>query len=121
MSLKPAVVIDGSLPRTNEERIDTVFDYARDLVVAEWKHDTDEMASLLIELGRIDGGWREALNHQPSEHVEWNAWEDEIIGHINRVLPDEWICTVGEVNPGDVIVREMGAVDDEIKAIGFSS
>jgi hypothetical protein len=37
--------------------------------------------------------------------------EDEILSCINVKLPDDLVVTLGEFNPGDVIVREVGPDD----------
>ena len=112
MSLKPAVVIDGAIPRDSIERVEVVFQYTRDLILEEGG-DIEQVADKLIELGRRAG---RPLYQDDAEATEV---EDDIINHINEILPDGWVCTVGEFTPGDVIVREFGHTEDEIRAIGF--
>jgi hypothetical protein len=100
----PAVVIDGAVPRTNYERAVTVFEYLLCLpgyVVTDATEELDPGH----EMQRL--GLRE-------DWFGWTEKEDEIINAINDTLPDEYVCTVGEANPGDVIVREVGHPDEEM-------
>lgn len=47
------------------------------------------------------------INMGTGHDVEWSEVEDRIINTINDKLPDCLICTCGEFQSGDVIVREM--------------
>jgi hypothetical protein len=54
---------------------------------------------------RLDDHQREVLRVN-ADFEWWNELEDNIIEVINDVLPDHLTCTLGEPNPGDVVVSE---------------
>lgn len=89
----PTVLIDGAVPHDNRERCTMLLDYAESLL-------TDRKLSASIERLRADVGTL------PDEFEFWNEIEDETIEEINALLPDDHVCTLGESQPGEVIVRE---------------
>ncbi len=86
----PGVIIDGAVGRTDLQRCARLLDYLSDLspTVAQ------------------------EVSISPND--DYTEVENEIIDRINQVLPDQYVCTVGEFCPGDVIVREIGPDDYEV-------
>lgn len=95
----PGVIIDANVPRSDYERCLKVFDYL--VTISEVGPHSDLDPTYQREHSRI---------LYPDM---WTDLEDEIIGEINDILPDELVCTVGEFQPGDVIVREVGNDDHD--------
>jgi hypothetical protein len=90
------VIIDGAVPRDDYERCVAVFDY---LVV-------------ISEVGphqELDPAWVQE-NARIVYPEMWVDLENEILDKINDILPDPYVCTVGEWNPGDVIVYDGSLV-----------
>lgn len=114
--LMPAVILAGEVPRESDERLDEIFHYARVLVIEQFEEDL--LFDKLIELGRVSARSLYVPDHHDADDVN-AVIEDELIRFINDALPDGWICTLGDQQPGDVIVREVGHMDDEIRAMGF--
>jgi hypothetical protein len=100
----PGVIIDGAVPRNSYERCVTVFDY---LITLPGYVVTDKTEAL-------DPGHELQRRGLREDWEFWHEWEDDIIDEINRVLPDEYVCTLGEAQPGDVIVREVGHPSEEM-------
>jgi hypothetical protein len=101
------VIIDGALPRTNRERCQTVFDYLITLpgvVVTDAIEEIDPSHETGPDGEVHDEDW-----------PHWYELEDAILQMINQMLPDDYVCTLGESQPGDVIVREVGHPDEEMR------
>jgi hypothetical protein len=94
----PGVVIDGAISRTPTERIHTLLDYADFLIESD---DRSENADKLAEL-------KNEFRSDDFSLEFWTEFEDDVISLINDMLPDDYICTVGEFDPGTVIVRKGG-------------
>jgi hypothetical protein len=103
----PAVIIDGAVPRSEYERCIAVFDY---LITLPGYVVTDKTET-------IDPGHERQRLGLREDWDGWTEWENTIIDEINAQLPDDFVCTVGEAQPGDVIVREVGHPDDEMEAM----
>ncbi len=87
--MEPGIVIDGAVPRSNYERCVTLIDYMRTLPGTET--EADKMGASLLR----------------AKEEFYSEIEDEILALINGFLPDDFVCTLGEMEPGDVIVREV--------------
>jgi hypothetical protein len=98
------VIIDGTLPRSDRERCQTLYDY---LITLPGVVMTDAIEEL------------DPAGHGHAQHTaNWPYWyelENDILQMINVQLPDEYVCTLGEQQPGDVIVREVGHPDEEMR------
>lgn len=92
----PGVLIDACIPRSGLERIDVLLDYF------EGMHDSTGHAEVYASLLR-------SRTTCPEEHA--NELEDEILSCINAKLPNELVCTLGEFQPGDVMIREIDEDD----------
>lgn len=120
MGLQPAVIIDGAVPHDPDDRLDLVFEYCRQLLIEQLDRDVSAATDGLIELGRISGEYRTMNDLDDADMAQvMTECEDKYIDLINQHLDDGWVCTVGEFNPGDVIVREVGHVEDEIAGMGM--
>jgi hypothetical protein len=110
MQPTPAVIIDGALPRTAYERCCKVFDYLVE-ISEDGPHSALDPGH---EWQRVFGN----LHYDDSEAADdthvWHDFEDAIVGAINRELPDSFVCTVGEFQPDDVIVREVGEDENDL-------
>lgn len=97
----PGVLIDACVQRTGLERLDVLIEYFKNMESNSLGH-RKVYASLLRSRCTITEEFAHEL-------------EDEVISCINVKLPDDFVCTVGEFQPGDVIVREIGAdeIDDD--------
>lgn len=97
------IIIDGAVPRSEYERCQTVLGYAQWLV-----NETDNVTA--EQVSKI-----KCLEEEVEEpRILWSGHfpetEDDIIDLINDLLPDDLVCTLGEPNPGDVIVGEKEEV-----------
>lgn len=100
----PSVLIDACVPRTAFQRCVDLFDYLVSISEIGPYSDYDpEVAKATV------GGL-----FNPDDIETWYELEDRIVNQINEKLPDDLVCTVGEFQPGDVVVREMGAEDVEV-------
>lgn len=107
----PVVLIDGAIPRGNGERVEILIDFAsRTLGDGTCYPPGTPLGALALKVGDLR---REAGFLKVSERIAdrdygevWAEMEDEAIGVINDLLPDGFVCTLGEPDPGDVVVRE---------------
>lgn len=94
MVMQPGVLIDACVPRDPYERCVHLF---------------DELVAM-SEVG--PHGDLDPEQHRPiyiDHHDEfWTELEDSLLRQINAILPDNLVCTLGEYQPGDVIIREIG-------------
>lgn len=98
LDTEAVVLIDGAVPRSEYERCSVVFEY-------------------LVHISKVGphSGLDPAIygdTYPKSEAIDWIYLENEIVDQINNQLPPSLICTVGEVNPGDVIIREREGEED---------
>lgn len=97
----PNVIIDGAIPRTDIERAACVIDAANQYV--------NETQASIRYTSRLRQLTRQLVNGDEDHEIE-----NEAVSIINQVLPDDYVCTVGEVNPGDVIVREIDPQEEGV-------
>lgn len=102
-----AVLIDGSLPRSEPERVEILLNYAKE------KMGDGTQLPPGTAVGTLSLRWSElrleADRHWSApEEFFWNELEDDVIGLIQEILPVGWTCGVG-VNdePGDVLVYRI--------------
>lgn len=98
----PGVIIDGAVPRSQYERCTTLFDYLITISDVGPHAELDpghEWQKIFGDLPTVDS--------EASDDQRWTELEDEILAEINKKLPDDYVCTLGEAQPGDVIVREI--------------
>lgn len=88
--------MDSCIPRTPKERCDIVFQYLVEVSSIGPHADLDPV-----------------MHDGDPDAEEWGFLEDKILEGINDRLPDSLVCTVGEFQPGDVIVREIGEDDGQ--------
>lgn len=103
----PGVLIDSCVPRSSYERCSVVFEYLVSISETGPHSELDPGHEWQRVFGDLPYGDSEAED----DTEVWNTFEDAIVGAINRILPDSLVCTVGEFQPGDVVVREVGEDD----------
>lgn len=100
----PDVIIDACVPRTPRARCDVLFEYLVDISQVGPHSALDPIM--------VDGPMT-----NPEDHDPWSFHEDNIISAINGQLPDDLVCTMGEFNSGDVLIREMGSEEEDMAAL----
>lgn len=91
------VLIDGAVPRTGFERCDRLFDY---LVIYCIETETPGPHS-----GLDPNVIEKEVHYGPDAHF-WTEHEDELIERISEVLPDPYVCSLHDDDPGTVIVYD---------------
>lgn len=97
-------LIDGALPRTGKERCRVLLDYIDGLL-----NDYDPIDQNYFDQLRVRRDELASETERSRKLDLWDGWiievEDDLVDLINDLLPDAYICTLGEPNPGDVIIR----------------
>jgi hypothetical protein len=110
VSATPSVLIDANVPRTAYERCCVLFEYLVGISEVGPHSELDPGHEWQRVFGNLDTRDSEAAD----DSEVWNPLEDKILEQINRTLPDELVCTLGEWQPGDVIVREVQDESEEM-------
>lgn len=111
MTEMPAVIIDGAVPRSDSERCEVVLDYLHSLIY-DGPNDPDP-----AHVQRYETLERDVEEPRIVYHGYFAEVEQPITDMINELLPDGFVCTVGEQQPGDVVVREVGNPEEEAAAM----
>jgi hypothetical protein len=99
MRPSPGVLIDACIPRTSRERCNVLFDY-------------------LVAISEVGPHQDSDPNAWPDDS-DWSGFEDGLLDRINEKLPNELVCTLGEFQPGDVVIREVGPDDADTFGVPY--
>lgn len=101
-----ALVIDGALPRTEQERVSRLLDFAGGELDKLYVSNTAMTfpSKLYMRFHELQDEYAVHVDEDGFEH--WNALEDEVIELITDMLPTGWLCMLAESDPGTVIVTE---------------
>lgn len=95
----PGVIIDANVPRDELERCQILLDYFASM---------DDSPGHKRVVASLHGSYSIVGDLSVTE------LEDEILACINAKLPDDLVCTLGEFQPGDVVIREVGDEAEEM-------
>lgn len=95
-------LIDGTVPRSERERVGILLDYAEFLLNEEQdrrprRDDYEKLLSLWFDLRR------DYENHS-DEFEFWNEIEDDLIYLCSDLLPDPWYVTINPDDSGTVVI-----------------
>jgi hypothetical protein len=98
------VVIDGAVPRSPRQRVLALMDFA-EVALAQRAGRLSPPVEADVAL-RMAGLHQEIKMHRHDADWPWHEVEDDLCAVVALIVPPLYVVTVGEREPGDVLVRE---------------